>query len=71
MSSSESLLDGFEAEDEWSKRCGINPRTTLRYRLNHGLPWVKFGNRIYIDTAAAREWLTSRVVRKAPPKRSR
>ena len=71
MTDSLTILDGFAPEDEWAEANEITPRTCARYRNRpDGLPFVRFGGRVFIDVAGAREWLRKRIVRRNPTRRA-
>jgi hypothetical protein len=64
------ILAGFVPEDEFATANQIHARTVKRYRDQpDGLPYLIWGNRVYIPTEAAREWLLKRVRRPNPTKR--
>jgi hypothetical protein len=65
------ILDGeYQLEADWSRDHNVRPRTTMRYRKEpDGLPWVKFGGRVYIHLPGSREWLKRRTRRPSPTRR--
>ena len=70
MSDTHSILGGFATEAEFAKANDIHPRTLARYRNQpNGMPHIRWGGKIYIDVAGAREWLHKRVVRRNPGRR--
>jgi hypothetical protein len=71
MSETISILDGFVPEEDFAEAHNVNPRTVARYRNQPGgMPYVKFGGRIYIDVAGARMWLEKRTIRRNPLRRA-
>ena len=61
------LSDEYVAEDDWASAHNVNRRTVKRYRDEpDGLPYVRFGGRIFIHNPSAREWLLRRTKRPNP-----
>jgi hypothetical protein len=54
-----SILEGYVREASFAKT-ELSPRTIARYR-SVGLPWVRFGGKVYIDLEGGREWLRRQV----------
>ena len=55
------LLADFATKEDWARAHNITKRTADKYRAK-GLPWVRFGGRIWIGpTDAARRWLLANV----------
>jgi hypothetical protein len=72
MASDASILEGFVPEDKFAKANHIHIRTAKRYRAEpDGLPFLIWGNRVWIPTEAAREWLLKRVRRPNPTAKKR
>jgi len=60
----------YEPEEVWAARHGITPRTAARYRNEpDGLPYLKWGGRVFIPTEQAAEYIRSRVKRRNPRRR--
>ena len=56
------ILEDCVPENEFAADHNLSPKTTSRYRKEpDGLPFVKFGGRVYIPKDLAREWLVSRI----------
>jgi hypothetical protein len=71
MSQSISILDGYALEEEFAAANNINPRTVARYRNQpNGLPYVKWGGRVFINVDGARQWLAKRTIRRNQPRRA-
>jgi hypothetical protein len=65
MTEAISILDGYVPEEDFAATHGVNPRTIARYRNQpDGMPYVKWGGRVYIPIQEAREWLRKRTVRR-------
>jgi len=65
MSEAISILDGYVPEEDFAAAHDVNPRTVARYRNQpDGLPYVKWGGRVFIDVNGAREWLAKRTIRR-------
>jgi hypothetical protein len=65
MSHSISILEGYVREEDFAAANEINVRTVARYRNQpDGLPHVKWGGRVFIDVAGAREWLAKQTIRR-------
>jgi hypothetical protein len=71
MADKVSFLDGFEKEPLWAANHGISRRTATRYRLHEGLPFLMWGNEVYIPLDKGREFILSRVRRQNPPRTRR
>ena len=56
------ILDGFAPEEDFARdNGGLCRRTLARYRNQpDGLPYARWGGRVYIDVNAARDWLAKR-----------
>jgi hypothetical protein len=64
MEKADGLLDGYDWEPVWSANADVTQRTSARYRaMPDGLPFVKFGGKIYIPREESKEWLRSRIKR--------
>jgi len=64
MSATQSILDGYIAEQQFALNEKISTRTAARYRsMANGLPFVEFGGKIYIPIDEARQWLRDRTKR--------
>ncbi|MGY3445635.1 helix-turn-helix domain-containing protein [Bradyrhizobium sp. USDA 4473] len=64
MSDTETILTGYITESQFADGAKISVRTVIRYRNQpDGLPYLKFGRRIYIPFDEARDWLRARVKR--------
>ena len=65
MSEAISILDGYVPEEDFAAAHDVNPRTVARYRNQpNGLPYVKWGGRVFIDVNGAREWLGKKTIRR-------
>jgi len=65
MSEAISILDGYVPEEDFAAAHDVNPRTVARYRNQpNGLPYVKWGGRVFIDVNGAREWLGEKTIRR-------
>lgn len=65
------ILAGAALETEFARDNGISPRTCARYRKQtDGLPHFMFGGKVYIPLAEARAWLTGKVKRPNPRRKS-
>ena len=50
-----------QTEDEFAQTYALNRATVRRYRCEpDGLPYTRFGGRIFIHVTGAREWLARR-----------
>jgi hypothetical protein len=66
------VLEGFELEEDFATSANVHPRTVKRYRDQpDGLPYLIWGGKIYIPTAAARQWLLKRVRHPNPTTKKR
>jgi hypothetical protein len=64
MEISDGVLVGYREQTQWAADAKVTPRTVDRYRaMPDGLPYVKFGGRIYIPIEESREWLRARIQR--------
>jgi hypothetical protein len=70
MADKVSSLDGFEKEPLWAANHDISRRTSQRYR-NEGLPFLMWGNEVYIPLDKGREFILSRVRRRNPTRARR
>jgi len=58
------ILEGYDEQSEFAAAAKVAERTIERYRaMPDGLPFVKFGGKIYIPREESREWLRSRIKR--------
>lgn len=64
------ILDDCVREAEFASAHGITVRTDKRYR-DQGMPYLKWGGKIWIHPPTARTWLLSRMVTKNPTTRKR
>jgi hypothetical protein len=71
MADKASFIEGFEKEPVWAANHGISRRTAARYRLHGGLPFLMWGNEVYIPLDKGREFILSRVRRQNPPRTRR
>jgi len=55
-------------QGRWSRDKKINVRTTARHR-QQGLPWLVWGNEIYIPEIEGDSYIASRIKRRNPPRR--
>lgn len=71
MSEAISILDGYVPEEDFAAAHDVNPRTVARYRNQpNGLPYVKWGGRVFIDVNGAREWLGEKTIRRNQRRRA-
>jgi hypothetical protein len=60
----EEALAGYREQTQWAAEANVTTRTVDRYRaMPDGLPFLKFGGRVYIPVEEAREWLRARIQR--------
>jgi hypothetical protein len=60
----------FWKEKRWSRDKNIHYRTTNRHRQK-GLPWLLWGNEVYIPELEGDEYIASQVTRRNPPRRNK
>jgi hypothetical protein len=73
MSDEDLLIAGgkrYLKQKRWAKNKNINARTVERYRQK-GLPWLSWGNEIYIPETKGDEFIVRQVVRRNPPRKQR
>ena len=71
MSEAISILDGYVPEEDFAAAHDVNPRTVARYRNQpDGLPYVKWGGRVFIDVNGARKWLAKKTIRRNQRRRA-
>jgi hypothetical protein len=64
---SQNILDeGYVLEKQFADDHGVSQHTVARYRLD-GLPWLLWGGKVFVHLPGAREYLTKRLRRRAPP----
>ena len=67
-----SILDGFQLKSAFAEDHGVTERTVDRYRNEpNGLPWAKFGGKVYIHIEGGRAWLMRRVRSNNPTREAR
>jgi hypothetical protein len=55
------ILEGYVFEADFAKANGICRRTVAAYRSKpDGLPFVRFGGKVWIPVDKARKWLETR-----------
>jgi hypothetical protein len=60
------FLAEYELEESWAPSVGLHPRTSQNYRNQpNGLPFVRWGGRIWIHKAGGAEFIRSRINRRA------
>jgi hypothetical protein len=66
------ILAGYTTQEKFAADHLITTRTVARYRNQpDGLPSVEFGGKIYIPLAEASAWLSARISRPNPRRRSK
>jgi hypothetical protein len=71
------ILEGYQRETEFAAEHDVTQRTVKRYRSEpNGLPWLKFGGKVYIHIEGGKQRLRRRLrvpnpTRSDPEKRKR
>jgi hypothetical protein len=66
------FLEEYELEETWAPKHGITRRTSFRYRNEpNGLPFLIWGQQVYIPKKEGAEYIRSRIKRRNPRGRRR